>query len=677
MRRVLTTLLALVILVSGSIARAQILNLTTYSWEAADLALAYPAAWDTPLASEQDGRLTLELAQTLVGQASARPPGIPAIVLTVQPAEAAGQDLAAALAAAFDRLGTVPVSAVPAALAGRDGLAAEGGSPDGALFALGRASLLADGRMLVVVGRAAEAGRAVFTPVFEAVADSLVVGAASAPVLPAYGPLWQTIRTLGDGEQAFVNLIGLAYAGGQLFTADADLGVVQLDAASGVVVAIYANPSLGLPSGLAASESAVYVADSVRGCIWALDADSGDWTVAYEGFGPDAPASLALAPDGLYATNQTEEGLIQVRAFRTEGEIGITLGDDFLAQPLLAVDPSGRVLALDADGRVYALTADGASLVGELNAGRALVNAWTVDAGGGYWLATEDRGVLVIGLDGEPAAALGRIVANYPLPGEVVHPRGVALAPNGTVYVADSDGAFGAVTALSTRVQAGRIGAARLTPGAVAQGALNGQTLAQEWTFSGTAGQWITLSAVDTGGGALDVALRLVAPDGRDEAYNDDQAAADLPNPTDAQIADHRLAQTGVYQVWVERVSGSGSYRLALSPEQPFSLTEGVIRLRGSLPDALPVQRWTFEGRAGSVLTITMQAVSGTLDPLLRLLDDQGRVLAENDDAADPALGKDAQLSQVRLPADGSYALEARRFVGEGDYTLVVVETAR
>lgn len=675
MGRSLAALLTVLIVGASGIVQAQILNLTAYRWEAADLALAYPAAWDAPVESEQEGRLTLELSQTLAGQAAARPPGIPTIVLTMLPAETAGQDLAAALAAAFDRLGTAPVAAVPETLAGRDGLAAEGNSPDGALFALGRAAFLADGRLLVAAGRAAEAGRAAFTSVFEAVVGSLVVGGA-APVLPAYGPLWQTIRTLGDGEQAFVNLVGLAYAGGQLFTADANLGVVQLDAASGAVVAVHPNPRLGLPSGVAADAAAVYVADSVCGCIWALNPTDGDWTVAYEGFGSDAPASLVLAPNGLYATSQTGDGLIQVRAFQTAGEAVIPLGDDFLAQPLLAVDPSGRVLALDADGRVYALAADGMSLAVELNVGGALVNAWAVDAGGGYWLATEGRAVLAVGPDGEPAAALGRIVANYPLPGEVVSPRGVAVGPDGTVYIADSDGAFGAVTALSTRVQAGRIGAARLVPGAVVQGALNGQTPAQDWTFSGAAGQWITLSAVDTGGGALDVALRLVAPDGRDEIYNDDQAAADLPNPTDAQIAGHRLAQTGVYQVWVERVSGSGTYRLALSPEQPFSLAESVTRLRGSLPDALPVQRWMFEGRAGSVLTITMQAVGGTLDPLLRLLDGQGRVLAENDDAADPALGKDAQLFQVRLPADGSYVLEARRFAGDGDYTLVIVETA-
>ena len=65
MGRSRAALLTVLIVGASGIVQAQILNLTAYRWEAADLALAYPAAWDAPVESEQEGRLTLELSQTL------------------------------------------------------------------------------------------------------------------------------------------------------------------------------------------------------------------------------------------------------------------------------------------------------------------------------------------------------------------------------------------------------------------------------------------------------------------------------------------------------------------------------------------------------------------------------------------------------------------------------------
>ena len=46
-----------------------------------------------------------------------------------------------------------------------------------------------------------------------------------------------------------------------------------------------------------------------------------------------------------------------------------------------------------------------------------------------------------------------------------------------------------------------------------------------------------------------------------------------------------------------------------------------------------------------------------------------------NDDANDPELKINAQLSQVRLPADGIYTIEASRFDGAGSYTITIVST--
>ena len=122
---------------------------------------------------------------------------------------------------------------------------------------------------------------------------------------------------------------------------------------------------------------------------------------------------------------------------------------------------------------------------------------------------------------------------------------------------------------------------------------------------------------------------------------------------------------------------GSGAYRLGIVQELPFTLNaDSATQLQGSLEGALPKQRWTFEGVAGQVFTMTMQTKTGTLDPVLRLLDAQGNNIAENDDAADTALGNNAQVVMVEIPSDGIYTIETARFSGAGDYILIIVATS-
>ena len=122
-------------------------------------------------------------------------------------------------------------------------------------------------------------------------------------------------------------------------------------------------------------------------------------------------------------------------------------------------------------------------------------------------------------------------------------------------------------------------------------------------------------------------------------------------------------------------MQGEGAYRLGVTGDYSLELgADGVTRVEGRLQDVFPTQRWQFEGRVGQMFTITMQAdPASTLDPLLRLLTPNGQVIARNDDAADPALGVNAQLVRVTLPTDGAYVIEASRFEGEGAYTLVIV----
>ncbi|NHN46774.1 hypothetical protein G9464_04080 [Halostella sp. JP-L12] len=73
---------------------------------------------------------------------------------------------------------------------------------------------------------------------------------------------------------------------------------------------------------------------------------------------------------------------------------------------------------------------------------------------------------------------------------------------------------------------------------------------------------------------------------------------------------------------------------------------------------------WTFTGREGDVVTVTMESDPG--DPYLYLLDEDGTVLEENDDGGSSEL--DAQIAGYELPEDGTYVVLAASYGDEVDF---------
>jgi hypothetical protein len=63
----------------------------------------------------------------------------------------------------------------------------------------------------------------------------------------------------------------------------------------------------------------------------------------------------------------------------------------------------------------------------------------------------------------------------------------------------------------------------------------------------------------------------------------------------------------------------------------------------------------------GDVVTINMNATSGSLDPFLILLSPAGDELVRNDDAQ-PGVSLDAGIIEFTIPADGAYTIIATRF---------------
>ncbi len=93
----------------------------------------------------------------------------------------------------------------------------------------------------------------------------------------------------------------------------------------------------------------------------------------------------------------------------------------------------------------------------------------------------------------------------------------------------------------------------------------------------------------------------------------------------------------------------------------------------GIITNRVPVQAYSFNGNAGTSITIDMRAQSGSLDPFLILLGPDNTPLDSNDDIADSA---DARISR-NLAVEGTYTVLATRYalgIGgtEGEFTLTL-----
>jgi hypothetical protein len=105
----------------------------------------------------------------------------------------------------------------------------------------------------------------------------------------------------------------------------------------------------------------------------------------------------------------------------------------------------------------------------------------------------------------------------------------------------------------------------------------------------------------------------------------------------------------------------------------------GRTTVRGRIDRNNQVDVWSFEGAAGQVVSIAMNAIEGgSLDPQLILLGPDRAVLASNDDASNET--RNALIASQPLPVSGTYLIIATRFgknIGgtEGNYELILSGT--
>lgn len=229
-------------------------------------------------------------------------------------------------------------------------------------------------------------------------------------------------------------------------------------------------------------------------------------------------------------------------------------------------------------------------------------------------------------------------------------------------------------------------GGAAIAYGSTARGLVTDAQPETRYTFFGARNDVITITMRRTSGD-LDARLVLLGVGNRGLAFNDD---AEGEPPEDAAIRQFQLPDTGSYTLLAGRSGGaagssSGVYEItltrdgndpALASEQDRVLLYGD-RITGMLDDVHPVRDYGFHGGQGDRVSIRANRLGGDLDTALELLDLNGAVLAQNDDAAGGNVATDSHIDQFELEASGVYVLRVSRFQAEqgttqGEFELIV-----
>ena len=200
-----------------------------------------------------------------------------------------------------------------------------------------------------------------------------------------------------------------------------------------------------------------------------------------------------------------------------------------------------------------------------------------------------------------------------------------------------------------------------------------------EIAYEMDSGQRITVTARSLADDPIDVTLEILLDNHR-MAFNDDHATdiADLA-PLDAAIVDFVPPHAGTYTLRIHSFNGAqrGDVEITMQ-SSPITLPCDMPQHNANLQTNGTFACW-LELEAGTALTISARDVSGTLDPVLTLLDADSAVLARNDDHHTADLGLnvlDSKIDAYILPADGRYMVQVRDFgSSSGVVEIMIVPT--
>jgi hypothetical protein len=186
------------------------------------------------------------------------------------------------------------------------------------------------------------------------------------------------------------------------------------------------------------------------------------------------------------------------------------------------------------------------------------------------------------------------------------------------------------------------------------------------FAFSAMAGDVIIIRA-NHPDNTFDISLKLLNPQGFQIA------SAGIPGTGQAEIVTGKINLEGTYTIIVSDIigNGKGQYHLSLesinNPSNPQFMFYGGL-VRDTIKQLSGLKIYQFTGVAEDVINIQMIAISGGIDPYIRLYRPDGRLLDANAD------GSYAILPGVVLPDSGVYTIIASDEKGDepGEYFLIL-----
>lgn len=525
------------------------------------------------------------------------------------------------------------------------------------------------------------------------------------------GFVWINARVGGINEATeFGNLGNPAYHDGNLYVVDNTAGVWVLDPATGEIRSRINAPALNfnLPSGIAVDPATgdIYVASWGANTVFVISA-SGQLmrTIGAPGiedgqFGSFSPQNIAVHDGLLYAGDGNDDAdgndISRIQVFDLQGNFRMAIDTTELSflEPTFAIGPDGAIYATGFGSGITILNPDGS--VRTSNFARSAtfaepISGLAVGDDGTVYAVSWNSGIMIISPDGNLVATHGEDTEST-LPDGFMPALGQIGTPEGLVVVGDmiymTDNFNGSVRAISAFSLSGgapvpTTSSDSLSYGDTVTGEISDTTPEQNFRFSGSAGDVVTITMLADNPDTLDTRLYLYDAAGVEVAENDD-SRDDSVGYYNARILNFSLPAAGEYRILATRFNGTGTYRLTLEggsgPTSSGSSIENQT-LRGTISDPSGEELWRFTGNAGEMVTITMIADdSNALDTRLYLYTENGyaagtsNYIAENDDSRDESIGYyNSRIQNFTLPETGRYVIRATRFSsGTGEYTLTI-----
>jgi hypothetical protein len=200
--------------------------------------------------------------------------------------------------------------------------------------------------------------------------------------------------------------------------------------------------------------------------------------------------------------------------------------------------------------------------------------------------------------------------------------------------------------------------------GVAASGQITDAAPRAVYVFEGLRGEVVSVT-LNVTSGDLDPVLAVLDSEGAVIASLDDADGSRSP-----RIESFRIERTDVYTVIVGRFgfglgSTAGEFDLIADRVGVSSASGSTLRYGDSVINTIsnmtPQVYYSFRAQRGDLVTITMERVSGNLDPYLQLVNSNAFVIADNDDVlGSPSL--DAEINGHLIEEAGTYIIVASRF---------------